>query len=70
MQQVSEQQGEVKKLGLVIMEATVRISENSKRWSGWTPRKQSKVDDMVRGLADFLNISTKEREEMFSPQIR
>ena len=70
MEEISHQQGEVKKLGMDLMELTIRISENSGRWAGWTPREISKVEDTVHNLADFLHVSRKESERIFAPKTR
>jgi len=70
MRDVVKQQTEVKKLGQVLMEGLVRVSQNSQRWSGWTPREISKLERVVESLADTLDLSHAERETVWASRVR
>ena len=70
MQEVRNKQKELKQLGLVLMEGLVRVSNNSLRWAGWTPREMGKVKSTVDRLADELGLSNNELKIVWSSKTR
>lgn len=70
IREVTKQQHEVKELGVVLLEGIVRISRNSERWSGWTPREISKLDNDVERLAATLELSNEELNKVWHARVR